>query len=551
MSSYIINKTDGSVLTEVNDGTINQTATDLTLIGKNSSSYGEFLNENFVKLLENFANTSKPNYPIVGQLWYDTAEARLKVYDGNGWKVSGGTIVASEIPGTISQGDIWIDSTRQQLYFNDGTTTLLAGPAYTKAQGVSGIQVVDIIDTNQISHTVLLLYIAGTPVGVFSRDQFVPADNSLIPNFSGTVNIGFTAGNTSGFKFNVPVTQADTLLAADNSLKTADSFLSTTDNSSTVGSIAIFNSTPLVLGLNQDIQINVEDNSLKFVSNIANQNVKFDLINQDGLLTALFLDSQNERVGVYTTDPQAMLDVAGDVNIQGSLTVLGNVTTVNTTNLEVKDSLIDLGATDTPTDVTAEGGGIRLFGDTDKTFTWSATETAWNSSENVNLASGNTYKINNFDVLSQTQLGTTVTSAPGLNSIGTLNSLQVSYLGFNNNVISYVNPSLGNGDVVLTPKGSGSVSVSNKKITNLADPTSNTDAVNLQTVNLIAQTAPLAVSINVGSWNNSQIVSIVLNKIYPVGEHQDGAVCRVWCIDTAVGKQFILTGGAWSWQYDL
>ena len=78
--SYIINKTDGSVLTEIVDGTVDQTATDLTLIGKNASSYGEAFNENFIRILENFANTSSPNNPIQGQLWFDTGENRLKIY---------------------------------------------------------------------------------------------------------------------------------------------------------------------------------------------------------------------------------------------------------------------------------------------------------------------------------------------------------------------------------------------------------------------------------------------------------------------------------------
>ena len=78
--SYTIFKSDGSALTSVVDGSIDQLSTDLTLIGKNSTGFGVFINDNFVKLLENFSNSSQPNYPLKGQLWFDTTENRLKVY---------------------------------------------------------------------------------------------------------------------------------------------------------------------------------------------------------------------------------------------------------------------------------------------------------------------------------------------------------------------------------------------------------------------------------------------------------------------------------------
>ena len=76
--AFTINKTDGSILVQLDDSKIDQLSSDLTLIGKNVSNYGELFNENFVHLLENFANSSAPNFPITGQIWYDTTDRDLE-----------------------------------------------------------------------------------------------------------------------------------------------------------------------------------------------------------------------------------------------------------------------------------------------------------------------------------------------------------------------------------------------------------------------------------------------------------------------------------------
>jgi hypothetical protein len=192
--SYIINKTDGSVLTEVTDSNIDQIATDLTLIGKSASAYGEYLNENLVRLLENFANTSRPLNPLEGQLWYDTLERRIKVYDGSGFKLTSGTIVSDVIPSSIAQGDIWIDSKRHQLYFNDGVATILAGP-YDPT--ITGFNIVVVLDEYGIGYTILVLTIAGTIFGIFSNDEFTLDPNSDIFGFSGVVKQGMNLVNLS------------------------------------------------------------------------------------------------------------------------------------------------------------------------------------------------------------------------------------------------------------------------------------------------------------------------------------------------------------------
>jgi hypothetical protein len=110
-----------------------------------------------------------------------------------------------------------------------------------------------------------------------------------------------------------------------------------------------------------------------------------------------------------------------DMVVQGNLTVSGTTTTINTTDLVVKDKLIEIAAVDTPTDVTANGGGIRVKGATDKDLTFNGASSAFKSSENMDLASGKVYKINGTEVLSGSALGSGVTGS-SLTSVGTLTS---------------------------------------------------------------------------------------------------------------------------------
>jgi hypothetical protein len=678
--SYIINKTNGDVLTEIVDGSIDQLSTDLTLIGKNTSSYGELFNENFVHILENFANTSSPNRPVQGQLWYDTSEGRLKVYDGSGWKVSSGTVVAANIP-TLTQGDLWIDSSRQQLYFNDGSATLLAGPIYNAQQGVSGFQVIDVVDVNSLNHTIVLMYVAQSLIGIFSKTKFTPV--SPIIGWSGSlwsssvrytlgtrvifvvngkplayevyavsttgpntgfvatgvlptdgsywkeifINPGFNSSTTKDVKFHVPTTQADSLVAADGTVKTPSSFLSSIDITTTaVGSIIIQNDTPLVLGPQQNSEIHVDNNLFSIVSNTINQD--FSIVTQGGagLRNSIYVDAQNQRVGILTTTPTSTLDVSGDVRITGNLTVEGLTSNINSTNLVIEDKQIELGTVnqvlnisgtissslttttitsmskitgliagqtltkisgagafgtnakissidnenqitiiaDTvntagalsfsvggATDYTADGGGILVHGATDKSFNWEATTSAWKSSENINLLSGKTYQVNGFSVLSQTSLGITVSSAPGLTSVGSLSTLQAGYLNIANGTLSYVNASVSDGTIYLAPKNNGTVDVSSKRITNIQDPSGNLDAVNLQTLQYTVQTYAQSFSINQGALSDATIASTIVTKMCPVIEHQNNAVVRVWCLDTLVAKQFTLVNGSWAWSADF
>ena len=107
------------------------------------------------------------------------------------------------------------------------------------------------------------------------------------------------------------------------------------------------------------------------------------------------------------------------LTLSGDLTVNGTTTNINSTNLVIEDKNIILGDVTTPSDTTADGGGITLKGLSDKTFNWVDSTDAWTSSEHMNLASGKAYYINGTSVLSSTTLGSGVTGS-SLTSLGTI-----------------------------------------------------------------------------------------------------------------------------------
>lgn len=132
--SYSIDRYNGTTLTVVEDGTIDNTL-DIKLIGKNYAGYGEVQNENFVHLLEHFssAGPAGPQRKISGQIWFDSSLKKLKFYDGNNWRTTGGAEVGGAAPTSLTEGDFWWDNTNDQLYAFSGTEFILVGP-----QGVTG-----------------------------------------------------------------------------------------------------------------------------------------------------------------------------------------------------------------------------------------------------------------------------------------------------------------------------------------------------------------------------------------------------------------------------
>ena len=273
---YAINKYNGTLISTVADGTIDNT-TDLKIIGKNYAGYGEVQNENFLYLLENFANNNPPPRPIQGQLWFDSSNSKLKFYDGGKFRTTGGAEIGAVAPTGLSVGDFWFDTTSKQLNAWDGANFILVGP-----QGVSGsqttqMQSISLRDSTGASHAVIAGVVNGQTVFVINKDQGSNADDSwtLQTPFDGFTKIyqGITLaysnsdlnpGQSTDYRFHGTATDSDRLsgyLASDFVLSDTAEFGGTvafSDTGFTVGStprFRLFNSgqTPTLQSQNTTI----------------------------------------------------------------------------------------------------------------------------------------------------------------------------------------------------------------------------------------------------------------------------------------------------------
>ncbi len=544
--SYQLNKTDGTILTDLIDGQIDTESTNLTLVGKNYSGYGEAFNENFIKLLENFANSAAPSNPLAGQIWWDINEQRLKVYDGTVWKASGGPYVQATRPQMVT-GDLWIDNLNNQVYAYDGSDTILIGPIYTQSQGISGFQIANILDTQSRSRTVAKFFIGGSLVGIFSNIEFTPIYSQRITslitedNPTGIIFEGFNIVNPDTFKFYGTAQSSNALVTGSGEIRTAEQFLPSDSDGITVGTLTIQNSGGLTIGLSQnnvqkvvgprfyiENQLRDHDISLRVRSSL------FESI----IVDALYVDASEAKVGIFTTNrlPEYTLDVEGDLRVTGNLIVEGDTTSIEVATLKVEDKNIELAVIDDSSigdDTVVNGAGIIVRSSNgDKTITWEAATNAWTFNKDVNLSDiASTFRINGSVKLTTDSLSN-ILYADDLVRIGTLQFLDVDNINLNGNAITsgldlVINAASG---IEITAGGDIAIQDS-QKITGLADPTAPQDAATKAYVDNATVTAPVVFSLDItalGSGLTLQTnVAGYLNDLFPSNPNNIGKLARI------------------------
>ena len=205
--SYTLYNSDNTILTIIADGNVDQFTTNLTLVGKNVASYGQYVNENFITVLSNSASNpqDKPPNPLPGQLWYDVVNRKLRIYDSTlvdpalTWRNVIGAEISDSLTSNIGTGDFWFDAYNKQLHIKiNESSTCIIGPPYSATIGGEGWVIPDspITDVNGIAQSVTLLENYGTLVGMMTSNSFLMSSRDSQTYFGTTTQQTVVSGLT-------------------------------------------------------------------------------------------------------------------------------------------------------------------------------------------------------------------------------------------------------------------------------------------------------------------------------------------------------------------
>jgi hypothetical protein len=373
--AYTINKTDGTVVATITDGTVD-TSTSLQLFGKSYSGFGEGLNENLVKLLENSASTSAPTAPLTGELWFDTSANSIKVYDGTSFKPTGGARSQSAEPTSASAGDLWHDSDDDQVYFYTGSAWQLLGPVFTSGQTLSG-WVVETVTASSISKVIASMYAGNIRVAVLSKEAFTPDAGSpsgtpLVANGFATIAAGITLNSTLGASFSGNSTQASTIDVSGTTNTSATviaggNFLRADAADTTTGALTIDADGGLIVGEEQELTITASSGDVTVAQTRQDKDLSFT-INDGGV----------------TKTPLAFAGATGNITLTGNTTITGNLSITgefeNTSSgvITVDDAFVKVNTGNSEVDAgliveTSDTDDARIFYDVSENY-WAAGE---------------------------------------------------------------------------------------------------------------------------------------------------------------------------------
>lgn len=303
--AYTITPTNGQNPIVIADGTIN-TSTTVTLVGKNYPNYGDILDVNFIRLLENSADTTAPASPITGEIWWDSGNRSLKVYTGTAWRNVGSTTAQATKPtGTQNVGDLWWDTSTGALWGYDGSIDdyKLIGPIGGTADIAS-----ETLSDGASNHDVMSFKLGGIRYLIFSTDPaFSPSP--AIDGFQ-TISPGLNLASTAfltGAKF---VGQASDAVTVGSIYPNA--FIRADQNSSTTGTLSILNNNGLNVGASNNLKLAVASPNVSVTNQTTLGYMNFNVHNGSG--------TQLDAIDIY---PNGNLVCNYNLHVAGSITATG------------------------------------------------------------------------------------------------------------------------------------------------------------------------------------------------------------------------------------
>jgi microcystin-dependent protein len=327
--SYNINYTDtvaNPTGITVEDQSLNNTDTDLVFVGKNFPGYAQFIGENFLHLLENFANNSAPSNPVPGQLWYDKgaltspAKPQLRVYNGTSWTEAGNikkAIVQPQESNSVA-GDLWVDTTNQQLYLFTGNEWVLIGPQFNSSNS-TGFKAEEIIDrATDTAKIIISVLLEDQRVAVFSKFQFIPKTTILgFPEIKQGITLSTQDFDLDGLiltKFWGTSEKSDALVVGNSTVPAAN-FLRSDVVSTTNFTLNVRTSSGINIG--QSLETSLTSSQLGTVLNqkTLESNIRLRLGPSTDVLVATKDGVSINKSGV---NPGVALDVGGNVLSSGT-----------------------------------------------------------------------------------------------------------------------------------------------------------------------------------------------------------------------------------------
>ena len=340
---YIVNFTDRENKTPITvfDNTSSQD-TSLTFPGRNVTGYGQIIAENFLSLLENFASANQPVNPVEGQLWYDTTNGVLQLYDNTNWKAASNIQKGPTEPSVEDSkvGELWVDTTNQQLRIYTGSRWLLVGPSESAIDGKRyGPSVEKIVDQDNIDKNVLVFYIADTPVVILSRDTFTPKISIAgFDQIKSGINIATPANDDEALEFetiflggNLPkligtASNADALNVGGVEIAAGKFLRSDTVNTTEFG-LNIRNNSGVTIGLDGNFTVTTSTTAAKLYNSAAGSSLDLQ-INRNGVPSTILRVIDN-KVGINVAAPDNALDVDGDFGITGEVVISNTNDSIN------------------------------------------------------------------------------------------------------------------------------------------------------------------------------------------------------------------------------